>query len=64
MKVKATHQTIIFSIRFRMIERFKYMPSKKIANFLIAIDEKIEKVNEHITTTETYKKGLLQQMFI
>lgn len=36
----------------------------QIANFLSAIDVKIEKLSEQIEATEDYKKGLLQQMFV
>ena len=37
---------------------------KKIANFLCAIDNKIESVSAQIEKTKEFKKGLLQQMFV
>ena len=36
----------------------------KIAKFFFSIDDKINSVNQQLEKTQTYKKGLLQQMFI
>ena len=36
----------------------------KIANFLTAIDEKIEHCQTQIENSEKYKKGLSQKMFV
>ena len=36
----------------------------KIVGFLSAIDSKIQQIGAQIEKAETFKKGLLQQMFV
>ena len=51
------------------LNKFKFsLPSlseqRKIANFLSAVDTRIDLINQQIEENKRYKKGLLQQMFI
>ena len=57
------------TLNFEDLSLFKYnLPSlpeqRKIADFLSAIDASIEKVNEQISQTQSFKKAMLQQMFV
>jgi type I restriction enzyme, S subunit len=49
----------------RVVVAFPSLPEQtKIAAFLTALDRKIEAVSTQIDLTRTFKKGLLQQMFV
>lgn len=54
---------------FKNLAKFRFpipilKEQQKIAAFLTALDAKINHVGEQITLTQTYKKGLLQRMFV
>ena len=41
-----------------------FKEQEKIADFLDTLDKKLDSVNQQIELTQTFKKGLLQQMFV
>ena len=58
-----------WNLKYHMISPIKIIvphlnEQKKIAKFLSAIDNKIDLVSTQIKNTKTFKKGLLQQMFV
>lgn len=52
------------SIKDLIIDLPSLPEQTKIANFLSAIDQQIQGINQQIEHTKIYKKGLLQQMFV
>ena len=58
-----------WNLKFPILSRIRIkIPSvdeqKKISSALIAVDSKIDAVTDQITHMETFKKGLLQKMFV
>ena len=65
LKEGGTRYALSFS-KFSRLEVIlpSFQEQTKIANFLSAIDDKINHCQEQIVNTEVWKKGLLQQMFV
>ena len=63
---KAVNQASINQADLRKTPLF--MPSKreqtKIAHFISALDEQADKISQQLEAAKTFKKGLLQQMFV
>ncbi|WP_435235280.1 hypothetical protein ACR30L_16170 [Psychromonas sp. PT13] len=60
-KAKRIHSDIFLSFPVKLPVKKE---QDKIASFLEALDEKISTIAQQIELTQTFKKGLLQQMFV
>lgn len=60
-KVLSISRTNLDSIEIKLPSK---QEQQKIADFLSALDKKIEAVSRQIEQTRVFKKGLLQQMFV
>lgn len=69
LATKAVQSTVL-SLRLPILQNFEIcipvdiVEQEKIANCLSSLDELIEAKNEKIKLLKSYKKGLLQQMFV
>lgn len=69
LATKAVQSTVL-SLRLPILQNFEICipvdiaEQEKIANCLSSLDELIEAKNEKIKLLKSYKKGLLQQMFV
>jgi len=66
---KVVEGVSVSNLYFRYLEKIKInLPcleeQKKIANFLLGIDKKIELIEQETEQVKEFKRGLLQQMFV